>query len=224
FIGLAEALKALIGKHHGESEEAQNLGLEIVGYMRKRMDEATAEYNMNFSLIATPAEGLSGRFVRMDKELFGVIPEVTDRDYYTNSFHVPVYYSCSAFHKIKIEAPYHTLTNGGHISYVELDGDPCENLEAFEQVVRYMKETGIGYGSINHPVDRDPACGYTGIIGNECPKCHRKEEDGDIGFERIRRITGYLVGTLDKFNNAKRAEVEDRVKHSINTADSMEQI
>lgn len=224
FIGLAECLKALIGKHHGESEEAQNLGLEIVGYMRKRMDEATEEYGMNFSLIGTPAEGLSGRFVRIDKKIYGIIPGVTDRDYYTNSFHVPVYYPCSAFQKIKLEAPYHALTNGGHISYIELDGDPCENLEAFEQVVRYMKECGIGYGSINHPVDRDPVCGYTGIIDNECPQCHRKEDEGDVGFERIRRITGYLVGTLDHFNNAKRSEVEDRVKHSVNTADSMEAI
>ena len=128
------------------------------------------------------------------------------------------------FQKIKLEAPYHALTNGGHISYIELDGDPCENLEAFEQVVRYMKECGIGYGSINHPVDRDPVCGYTGIIDNECPQCHRKEDEGDVGFERIRRITGYLVGTLDHFNNAKRSEVEDRVKHSVNTADSMEAI
>lgn len=222
FIGLAECLKALVGKHHGEAQESQNLGLEIIGYMRKRMDEATKVYGMNFSLIATPAEGLSGRFVRMDKKMFGIIPEVTDRDYYTNSFHVPVYYPCSAFDKIKLEAPYHNLTNGGHISYIELDGDPCENVEAFEQVVRYMKECGIGYGSINHPVDRDPVCGYTGIIGNECPHCHRKEGEGGVGFERIRRITGYLVGTLDNFNDAKRSEVEDRVKHSVNSADTME--
>ncbi len=222
FIGLAECLKALIGKHHGESKEAQNLGLEIIGYMRKRMDEATEEHGMNFSLIGTPAEGLSGRFIRMDKKLFGEIKGITNRDYYTNSFHVPVYYPCSAFNKIKLESPYHNLTNGGHISYVELDGDPCENLEAFEQVVRYMKESGIGYGSINHPVDRDPVCGYTGIIGNECPQCHRKEDDGNVKFERIRRITGYLVGTLDNFNDAKRSEVEDRVKHSVNSADSME--
>ncbi len=222
FIGLAECLKALVGKHHGESKESQNLGLEIIGYMRKRMDEATEEHGMNFSLIGTPAEGLSGRFVRMDKKVFGEIKGITDRDYYTNSFHVPVYYPCSAFNKIKLEAPYHNLTNGGHISYVELDGDPCENLEAFEQVVRYMKEEGIGYGSINHPVDRDPVCGYTGIIGNECPQCHRKENEGGGKFERIRRITGYLVGTLDNFNDAKRSEVEDRVKHSVNSADSME--
>lgn len=215
FIGLAECLKALVGAHHGESKESQNLGLEIVGYMRKRMDEATKHYGLNFSLIATPAEGLSGRFVRMDAERFGKIPGVTDREYYTNSFHVPVYYKLSAYDKIKLEAPYHALTNGGHISYVELDGDPTENLEAFEQVVRLMKESGIGYGSINHPVDRDPCCGFTGIIGDTCPKCGRKEDDATESFERIRRITGYLVGTVDRFNNAKRAEVEDRVKHDI---------
>lgn len=219
FIGLAECLKSLIGKHHGESEEAQRLGLEIIGYMRKRMNEASEKYKLNFSLIATPAEGLSGRFVRMDKERFGIIPGVTDREYYTNSFHVPVYYNISAFEKIRIEAPYHNLTNGGHISYIELDGDPSENLDAFEQVVRYMKECGIGYGSINHPVDRDPVCGHTGIIGDVCPKCGRKEGDSGVGFERIRRITGYLVGTVDRFNNAKRAEVEDRVKHSLTDCD-----
>lgn len=225
FIGLAEALKALIGAHHGESTEARNLGLEIIGHMRKRMDEASEKYHLNFSLIATPAEGLSGRFVRMDKELFGVIPGVTDRAYYTNSFHVPVYYPISAFEKIKIEAPYHELTNGGHITYVEMDGDPCENVEAFEAVIRCMKESGIGYGSVNHPVDRDPVCGFNGIINDECPKCGRKEDDGQPNFERIRRITGYLVGTLDRFNDAKRAEVEDRVKHSIGTgAGEFEQI
>lgn len=215
FIGLAECLKALIGKHHGESDEAQNLGMEIVGFMRKRMDEETAQTGMNFTVIATPAEGLSGRFVRMDRQRYGVIPEVTDRDYYTNSFHVPVYYEISAFDKIKREAPYHELTNGGHITYIELDGDPTQNLEAFEQVVRCMRESGVGYGSVNHPVDRDPVCGYTGIIGDTCPKCGRSEEDGGPKFERIRRITGYLVGTLDRFNDAKRSEVEDRIKHSV---------
>lgn len=217
FIGLAECLKALIGAHHGESREAQNLGLEIVGYMRKRMDEACKQYGLNFSLIATPAEGLSGRFVRIDREKYGVIPGVTDREYYTNSFHVPVYYDISAFDKIAIEAPYHELTNGGHITYVELDGDPCTNLDAFESVVRAMKEAGIGYGSVNHPVDRDPVCGYTGIIEDTCPKCGRHEGDGNPDFERIRRITGYLVGTLDRFNDAKFAEVRDRVKHSLGT-------
>lgn len=219
FIGLAECLKALTGKHHGESDEAQRLGLEIVGYMRKRMNDAAAKYKLNFSLIATPAEGLSGRFVRIDKERFGVIPGVTDRDYYTNSFHVPVYYNISAFEKIQLESPYHNLTNGGHISYIELDGDPSENLDAFEQVVRFMKECGIGYGSINHPVDRDPVCGHTGIIGDVCPKCGRKEGENGVGFDRIRRITGYLVGTVDRFNNAKRAEVNDRVKHSVVSCD-----
>ena len=213
FIGLAECLKALIGAHHGESKEAQNLGLEIVGFMRKKMDEATRKYNLNFSLIATPAEGLSGRFVRIDKEKYGIIPGVTDREYYTNSFHIPVYYEISAIDKIRLEAPYHELTNGGHITYVEMDGDPTENLEAFETVIRAMKEAGVGYGSINHPVDRDPVCGYTGIIGETCPMCGRTEEEHETPFERIRRITGYLVGTLDRFNNAKRAEERDRVKH-----------
>ena len=211
FIGLAECLKALIGKHHGESEEAQELGLKIVGHMRKRMDEASLKYRMNFTLLATPAEGLAGRFVRMDRELYGTIEGVTDRAYYTNSFHVPVYYEISAFDKIRIEAPYHELTNAGHITYVEVDGDPSQNLQAFEKIIRAMKEAGIGYGSINHPVDRDPVCGFTGIIGNTCPSCGR--EEGDIQFERIRRITGYLVGTLDRFNDAKRAEERDRVKH-----------
>lgn len=215
FIGLAEALKALTGFHHGESDDAQALGLEIIGFMRRLTDEATVKYGLNFSLIGTPAEGLSGRFVRMDRARYGSIPGVTDREYYTNSFHIPVYYDISAYDKIRREAPYHALTNGGHITYVELDGDPCENLDAFEQVVRCMKDSGIGYGAINHPVDHDPVCGYTGIIENKCPKCGRTECDGQPPFERIRRITGYLVGTLDSFNNAKRAEVEDRVKHSV---------
>ena len=218
FIGLAECLKALIGKHHGESEEAQALGLKIVGYMRKRMDEECEKTGLNFSLIATPAEGLSGRFVRMDAKRFGKIEGVTDRKYYTNSFHVPVYHNINAFEKINKEGPYHNLTNGGHISYIELDGDPTNNMEAFESVVRCMKENGIGYGAINHPVDRDPVCGYTGIINDVCPKCGRKEHTGDAqGFERIRRITGYLVGTVDRFNDGKRAEEGDRVKHGINT-------
>ena len=215
FIGLAECLKALTGKHHGESEESRKLGLEIVSRMRKRMDDESEKHQLNFSLLATPAEGLSGRFVRIDNKKYGTIAGVTDRDYYTNSFHVPVYYPCNAFSKIKIEAPYHALTNAGHISYVELDGDPLQNLPAFEKVIRCMKESGIGYGSINHPVDRDPCCGFTGIIGDTCPKCGRHENEGNYGFERIRRITGYLVGTLDRFNNAKRAEVGDRVKHGI---------
>ena len=188
FIGLAETLKALIGKHHGESEDAQKLGLEIIGYMRKRMDDFSREYGLNFSLLATPAEGLSGRFVRLDRELFGNIEGITDREYYTNSFHVPVYHEISAFDKIKLEGPYHALTNAGHITYVELDGDPLKNLDAFEEVVRAMKEAGVGYGSINHPVDRDPVCGFTGIIENECPHCKRNADEKESGSERINRI------------------------------------
>ena len=213
FIGLAEALVALRGTHHGEDPNSQNLGLEIVGFMRKFCDDMSAKTRMNFTCLGTPAEGLSGRFVRLDKERFGIIKGVTDRDYYTNSFHVPVYYPINAFDKIAIEAPYHALTNAGHISYIEMDGDPTKNLDAFEKVVRYMHDMGIGYGSINHPVDRDPVCGYNGIIGDCCPKCGRAEESQP--FERIRRITGYLVGTLDRFNNAKRSEEHDRLKHTI---------
>ena len=214
FIGLAEALVALTGSHHAQDPESQKLGLEIVGHMRCYLDRLSQERKMNYSLIATPAEGLSGRFVRMDRERYGSIPGVTDRDYYTNGFHVPVYYDINAFDKISLEAPYHALTNGGHISYVELDGDPSNNLEAFESIIRHMKESGIGYGSVNHPVDRDPVCGFNGIIGDRCPKCGRTEDD-NVRFERIRRITGYLVGTLDRFNDAKRAEESDRVKHSV---------
>jgi ribonucleoside-triphosphate reductase len=228
FIGLAECLKALTGKHHGESAAAQELGLKIIGHMRKRMDEESQRRKLNFTLLGTPAEGTAGRFVKMDQNRFGSIPGVTDREYYTNSFHVPVYYQTSAYEKIRLEAPYHELTNAGHITYVEMDGDPLNNLEAFEKIVRAMKEAGIGYGSINHPVDRDPVCGYTGIIGDECPKCGRKD-DGEIGFERIRRITGYLVGTLDRFNDAKKAEERDRVKHfsaagEPGTGETMEQL
>ena len=212
FIGLAECLKALIGKHHGESEEAQKLGLEIIGFMRKKADEYAEKYNLNFSVIATPAEGLSGRFVNIDKAIYGKIKGVTDRDYYTNSFHVPVYYNISVSKKIHLEAPYHALTNAGHITYIELDGNTADNVEAFEKIVRIMKEEGIGYGAINHPVDRDPVCGFNGVIGDVCPGCNRTEADG-VKFERIRRITGYLVGTVDRFNNGKRAEEKDRVKH-----------
>ena len=175
FIGLAETLKALIGKHHGESAEAQKLGLAIIGHMRKRMDDEAQKTKLNFSLIATPAEGLSGRFVKIDRKIYGSIPGVTDREYYTNSFHIPVYYPISAYKKIQLEAPYHNLTNGGHISYIEMDGDPTKNLTAFEAIIRCMHDNGIGYGSVNHPVDRDPVCGYTGIINGVCPKCGRSE-------------------------------------------------
>ncbi|HEX9060225.1 MAG TPA: anaerobic ribonucleoside-triphosphate reductase, partial [Clostridia bacterium] len=211
FIGLAECLKILTGKHHGESVESQKLGLEIVSYMRKRMDEASEKHRMNFTLLATPAEGLSGRFIKMDRKIFGNMEGVTDKEYYTNSFHIPVYYNLSIFDKIRLEAPYHELTNAGHITYVELDGDPTQNMEAFEKVIRCMKESGIGYGAVNHPVDRDPVCGHTGIIGDVCPSCGRQESDEK--FERIRRITGYLVGSLERFNDAKKAEERDRVKH-----------
>ena len=215
FIGLAETLKALVGEHHGESEHAQTLGLEIIAHMRARMDAESKKRGLNFTLLATPAEGLSGRFVKLDRKKYGLIPGVTDREYYTNSFHIPVYFPISAYDKIRLEAPYHALTNAGHITYIEMDGDPTQNLAAFEKIVRQMQKSGIGYGAINHPVDRDPLCGYTGLIGDECPNCHRREDEGDMGFERIRRITGYLVGTLDRFNNAKRAEEADRVKHGV---------
>lgn len=187
FIGLAETLKALIGKHHGESEEAQKLGLEIIKFMRNRCDEYCKEYNLNFTLIATPAEGLSGRFVNIDKAIYGKIKGVTDRDYYTNSFHVPVYYNTSIKNKLYTEAPYHNLTNGGHISYIELDGDTVNNVEAFESVIRMMKEAGIGYGAINHPVDRDPVCGYVGIINDVCPGCGRHEFEG-VPMEHLNEI------------------------------------
>ena len=213
FIGLAETLVALIGEHHGQSERAQKLGLKIIGHMRERCDARSAEKKLNYTLLATPAEGLSGRFVKLDRKRYGQIAGVTDREYYTNSFHIPVYCPISAFDKIRLEAPYHALTNAGHISYIEMDGDPTKNLDAFEAVVRAMHDAGIGYGSINHPVERDPVCGYNGIIGDSCPKCGRQEEE--VHFERIRRITGYLVGTLDRFNNGKRAEERDRVKHGM---------
>lgn len=211
FIGLAECLTALIGEHHGQSDKAQALGVEIIGHMRQRMDEASQRHGLNFTLLATPAEGLSGRFVKLDRQIYGEKAGITDRAYYTNSFHIPVSYPIGAFDKIRREAPYHELTNAGHITYVELDGDPSQNLEAFEKIVRCMKEAGIGFGAINHPVDRDPVCGFTGIIGEACPACGRSEDD--LKFERIRRITGYLVGSLERFNDAKQAEVKDRVGH-----------
>ena len=215
FIGLAETLKALIGKHHGESEEAQNLGLEIVGHMRERMDQASEKYGLNFSLIATPAEGLSGRFVKIDREKYGRIEGVTDRDYYTNSFHVPVYYPISAFDKIMREAPYHELTNGGHISYIELDGDPTQNLEAFEAVVRAMKEAGIGYGAINHPIDRDPVCGYTGIIGETCPRCGRHEGEG-VPLSKLQKLGLYKhLNSMTLGYHGDPAEEADRLPNTL---------
>lgn len=197
FIGLAETLVALTGKHHGESEESQQLGLKIVQHMRDYTDAWSENEHMNYSVIGTPAEGLSGRFVRSDKEKFGSIPGVTDRDYYTNSSHVPVYYPISAFKKIEIEAPYHTIENGGHIAYIELDGDPSNNLKAFEKIVRYMHDKGIGYGAINHPVDRDSVCGYVGIIGDVCPRCGRREGE-PMTMEMWTKLKGYAnVGNTD---------------------------
>ena len=187
FIGLAETLVALTGKHHGESEESYQLGKEIIAHMRKRMDDQCKATGLNFSLLATPAEGLSGRFVRIDKKLFGSIPGITDREYYTNSFHIPVYYPIGALKKIQLEAPFHAYTNAGHISYVELDGDVCQNLEAFEAVVRCMKECGVGYGSVNHPIDRDPICGYTGIINDVCPRCGRREGEA-VSVEKLKEL------------------------------------
>ena len=184
FIGLAETLKALIGEHHGESEKAQKLGLEIISHMRKKCDEYTEEYNLNFTCLATPAEGLSGRFVAIDRSIYGKIKGVTDRDYYTNSFHVPVYYKTSVKHKLEVEGKYHELTNAGHISYIELDGDTVNNVDAFETVVRIMHDCGIGYGAINHPVDRDPVCGYVGVIKDVCPRCGRHEGEG-VEMEKV---------------------------------------
>lgn len=184
FIGLAETLVAMTGKHHGEDENSRRLGLEIIKFMRTRCDEYCKKYTLNFSLLATPAEGIAGRFTRMDRKEFGKIAGVTDREFYTNSFHVPVYYPISAFEKIEIEAPYHNLCNAGHITYIELDGDPSQNIAAFESVIRKMHDEGVGYGSVNHPVDRDPVCGYSGIIsGQRCPQCGRLE--GDVSFERV---------------------------------------
>ena len=187
FIGLAETLKALLGVHHGEDPHAQELGLEIVGHIRDFCDEMTEELGMNVTCLATPAESLSGRFVRIDKKRYGEIPGITDRDYYTNSFHIPVYFPITAAEKIELEAPYHALTNAGHISYVEMDGDATKNLEAFEQIIRHMKECGIGYGSINHPVDRDPVCGFNGIINDVCPCCGRRDHKTET--ERFKRYT-----------------------------------
>lgn len=193
FIGLAECLKALTGEHHGESEASQKLGLKIIKHLRDKCDEYSAKYNLNFTCLATPAEGLSGRFINMDKAIYGKIKGVTDRNYYTNSFHIPVYYNITIKKKIGLEAPYHALTNAGHISYIELDGDTSENVEAFEKVIRIMKEAGIGYGAVNHPVDRDPVCGYVGIIKDVCPKCGRREGEG-VSLEKITSLNNCDCG------------------------------
>ena len=213
FCGLAECLVALTGKHHGQSDAAQELGLKIVSHLRERTDDYTKCERRNWTTFGTPAESTAGQFQRANRKAYGVIKGVTDRPYMTNSSHVPVYFPICASDKIRIEAPYHALCNAGHIAYIEMNGDPTKNLSAFEALVRAMHDADMGYFSINHPVDRDPVCGYTGIIANECPHCHRKEDDGDIKFERIRRITGYLTGDLNTWNNAKQAEEHDRVKH-----------
>lgn len=210
FIGLAECLTVLTGAHHGESEDARELGLTIVQKLRAWCDEASDTYDMNITLIGTPAEGLSGRFVKRDQVDFGTIPGVTDRAYYTNSFHVPVHYSCRIADKITIEAPFHALTNAGHISYIEVDGAVSGNLEAMDAIIRHMAASGIGYGSINHPVDRCLYCSHTGPIENTCPTCGNDDPDK---IERIRRITGYLVGSMSRWNPAKTAEEAARVKH-----------
>ncbi len=209
FIGLAECLVALIGKHHGESEEAQALGLRIVTYMRDRANQYSEQYQHNYSVLATPAEGLSGRFTARDRKTFGVIPGVTDRAYYTNSNHVPVYYKCSARHKAEVEAPYHDLTRGGHIFYVEIDGDATHNPEAIMRVVDMMDKYNIGYGSVNHNRNRCMDCGFENADQHltACPKC------GSQNIDRLQRITGYLVGTTDRWNKAKLAELNDRVIH-----------
>lgn len=207
FIGLAETLTALLGHHHGESEEAQALGEEIVAFMRNKMDQASEKYHLNYSLLATPAEGLSGRFVRMDRKEYGVIPGVTDKEYYTNSFHVPVGYSISAYDKMRLEGAYHKYTNAGHISYVEFEAPPIHNLDAVEDVIRHMAKSDIGYAGINFPVDFCEDCGYLGVIEDDCcPKCKKEH------IRRVRRITGYL-STLERFNDAKQAELHDRVTH-----------
>lgn len=208
FIGLAECLIALVGKHHGESEEAQALGLKIVSHMRSRVNEFCEKYEHNFSVLATPAEGLSGKFTKKDRKSFGIIPGITDKEYYTNSNHVPVYYHCSPRHKAKIEAPYHALTTGGHIFYVEIDGDATHNEESIMQIVDMMDMYNMGYGSVNHNRNHCPNCGYENATKNQsvCPKC-------GTGFETIQRITGYLVGTTDRWNSGKLAELHDRIVH-----------
>ena len=209
FIGLAECLKALVGKHHGESEEAQALGLKIITYMRDRVNDFSERYQHNYSLLATPAEGLSGRFTKFDRKRFGVIDGITDRDYYTNSNHVPVYYKCSALHKAQIEAPYHDLTRGGHIFYVEIDGDATHNPDVISGVVDMMDKYNMGYGSVNHNRNRCMDCGYENAEAEMecCPKC------GSHHIDRLQRITGYLVGTTDRWNQGKLAELNDRVTH-----------
>lgn len=207
FIGLAETLSALVGKHHGENEESQALGEEMVAFMRNKMERASEKYNLNFSLLATPAEGLSGRFVKFDRKEYGIIPGVTDKDYYTNSFHIPVGYPISAYDKIRLEAVYHKYANAGHISYVEFGAPPVNNLSAVEDIIRYMQKCDFGYAGVNFPIDFCESCGYLGVIDTDkCPVCNKSN------IKRVRRITGYL-STIDRFNDAKVSELNTRVFH-----------
>ena len=216
FIGLAETLTALIGKHHGESEAAQKLGLEIINHMKELTDAWSREDKMNFAVLGTPAEGLSGRFVRIDKERFGVIPGVTDKDYYTNSSHIPVSFPISAYKKIQLEAPYHALELGGHILYVEIDGDPTKNIKAFMKLISYMHDCNAGYFSLNHPVDRDPICGYVGIINDVCPRCGRREGE-PMSMEMWMKLKGYAgVGNADSLGySGSPLEEQDRVSNTV---------
>ena len=216
FIGLAETLTALIGKHHGESEDAQKLGLQIISHMKELTDAWSKEEKMNYAVLGTPAEGLSGRFVRIDKEKFGIIPGVTDKDYYTNSSHIPVKFPISAYKKIQLEAPYHALELGGHILYVEIDGDPTKNIKAFMKLVGYMHDMGAGYYSLNHPVDRDPICGYVGIIGDVCPRCGRREGE-PMSMEMWMKLKGYAgVGNADSLGySGSPLEEMDRVSNYL---------
>ena len=210
FVGLAETLKALIGSHHGETEEAQELGLKIIKYMKNKMDLKGEETGLNYTLLATPAESYAGKALKLVREKHGVIDGVTDKEWFTNSNHIPVEFEINAVNKIKKEAPYHALTNAGHITYVELKEDASKNIEALEKLVIAMKNNGIGYGSFNVPVDRCLGCGHNGVIYNECPKCNNSDEKN---IERIRRITGYLVGTLSKWNTSKKNEEKNRTRH-----------
>lgn len=214
FVGLAECLYALTGTHHGETDEAQELGLKIISYMRQLLDEKAQETKLNYTLIATPAEAYAGRALRLARKKFGIVDGVTDKMYFTNSFHIPPKHGITIYEKIAKEAPYHQYCNAGHISYVELDGAATKNIEAFMNIVQHMKKSGIGYGAINVPLDKCGSCCCQDIIEDECPGCGGKESEGNT-VSRIRRITGYLVGNLGKFNNAKRAEERDRVKHGL---------
>jgi ribonucleoside-triphosphate reductase (formate) len=206
FIGLAEALVALTGMHHGESQEAQILGTNIIAFMRDKIDALADKYDLNYTLLATPAEGLSGRFLKIDRKEYGIITGVTDKEYYTNSFHVPVSYPISIYNKLKIEGVYHKYTNAGHISYIEFGAPPVDNQSAVEQVLRCMQEADIGYGGINFPIDFCNSCGYSGVIADDCPACL------GTSIRRIRRITGYL-STIERFNDAKRFELDQRLTH-----------